>query len=145
MWTQSRTTKVTEAGKIPTVLPEVKNVKAVPIGMGVFLMWERADNDVEGYKILRSDSSFGEYVEIDNVPRHMQSYIDESVQAGRVYFYKIIAYKFDDESGSAKEIRVRTFLTMGAEETGKLNAPKNVRAEGKSVSSIKVSWEELDA
>ncbi|WP_161628822.1 vWA domain-containing protein [Thalassobacillus devorans] len=70
------------------------------------LTWE-AERSSKGYEIYRSPEEDGEYELIDVVEgKFTEGYIDEDVQTGEVFFYKVRYYKNNSKSPFSDPIKV---------------------------------------
>lgn len=82
-------------------------VTVVP-GMGrVFLTWnENKERDLAGYYVYRSAKSGKDYVRLTDKPLSRSTFSDETVTAGKVYYYVITAVdQAGNESARSKEYK----------------------------------------
>jgi hypothetical protein len=57
----------------------------------VSLSWNASTSTVAGYNVYRGSQTGGPYVAVNTAPETSTSYIDNSVTAGRTYFYVVTA------------------------------------------------------
>jgi fibronectin type 3 domain-containing protein len=91
-------------------------------------------NDATKYKIYRSDSAEGPYTHKDT--RENPPYKDSLLKAGTTYYYKVAAVNGRGESPQSGSVSAKTMTSSG----NSPGTPSNVKAEGASSSTIRVSW-----
>ena len=106
----------------PTLVAKSNGLKQIK------LTWKAVKN-AEGYRIQRATAKNGKYVNIKTVTASTKSYIDKNREAGKTYFYRLVAYK-----GTAKN----TSLIVSAKSG--LSKPVMKTTATSTVSSIKISW-----
>lgn len=71
-------------------------------GTGIRLNWTAGNTSgVDGYKIFRSSSASGGFIEIGRVISGITIYIDTTVTVGQTFYYVVRAYKGNLESASS--------------------------------------------
>ncbi|ADY57262.1 cell wall binding repeat 2-containing protein [Syntrophobotulus glycolicus DSM 8271] len=100
------------------------------------LTWEKVD-DATSYYVYRSISSNGTYSKIGSIKG--TSYTDdEDLDPGKKYYYKVRAHSSAGTSAYSDKVYATTDKNGGAD------APENLKAESKSASQIKLTWDEVD-
>lgn len=78
--------------QVKTPLAQTKLKKVNYTGKTIKLSWNKVNN-IKGYKIYRATSENGKYSKIATVSAKKTSYTDKKLSQGKVYFYRIRAYK----------------------------------------------------
>jgi fibronectin type 3 domain-containing protein len=113
--------------KIPTVPSNVETATLSTTSIQVF--WD-AVYGVETYKVYMSNSSSGTYNLLENSDTNY--FVHHGVNQGAMYFYKVSAANVFGESALSGFILGEIKIP---------DAPKTVKAEALSESSIKISWD----
>ncbi|MBD3335859.1 MAG: SUMF1/EgtB/PvdO family nonheme iron enzyme [Candidatus Eisenbacteria bacterium] len=69
------------------------------------LRWEDVSDDERGFSIERSLQPASGFAEIDTVEADVTSYRDESVEAGGVYYYRVLSYNANGMSDPSVVVR----------------------------------------
>ena len=101
----------------------------------VTLSWKK-QKDITGYEIYRSTKKNGTYARVAVVNANKNKYIDNKLESGKKYYYRIRAYKVDGEhyiTGSFSMVK------------GVITKPKatNVKVTASNKQAI-VSWKKID-
>ncbi len=78
--------------KTKTPLAQTKLKKAKYTGKTIKLSWNKVNN-IKGYRIYRATSENGKYKKIATTSAKKTSYTDKKLSQGKVYFYRVRAYK----------------------------------------------------
>lgn len=70
------------------------------------LSWLDTASNESGFRVERADEG-GPFIGVTNLPPNSSSFLDNSVQAGRTYRYRIIASNTGGESPSTSEVSVK--------------------------------------
>ena len=79
-------------------IPAVINLTATESSGDVNLSWNTADPNSDYYNVYRADTKQGNYTKINPSNVSNEYYTDDTVQAGKIYFYKVSSV-----DGSGKE------------------------------------------
>ncbi|HAS41328.1 MAG TPA: hypothetical protein DCS93_12655 [Microscillaceae bacterium] len=80
------------------------------------LSWTTTNTSVDGYKIERTDDENKGYAEVADVSRNSLEYIDQNLESGKTYFYRIRSFKGSSFSQYSNRIGANTLVT-GINET----------------------------
>ena len=95
-----------------------------------------AASDATKYKVFRLNPASGDYTHIETVVK--PPYKDSGLKANTTYSYRVTAVNGRGESPPSGSVSATTMSSSG---TGNLPAtPSNVKAEGASSSTIRISW-----
>ena len=94
-------------------------------GGGVSLTWNVVNlSTLQGYNIYRTETENGSFAKIASVARNSTSYVDQTVENGHSYWYKVVAYDNSGKESSqtnVAEVRINTdpviVITGGAQYT----------------------------
>ena len=89
------------------------------------------------YQVFRSDAENGKYVKLGTYDSKTFSSISRSLGCGTTYYYKVRAYRW--VSGE----RVFSDFSKIVSAKPVLSAPSNVKAVGKSATTIGISWNKV--
>ena len=105
-----RSDSVSEDIMVSVALPQKPtNLTAVSMSnTQVRLSWKDNSDNEETFRILRSDRTGGTYAVIAEVGKNSVAYLDNTVQAGTNYYYRVEAVNSIGSSGSSAETGVRT-------------------------------------
>ena len=92
--------------------PDLKpRISAAAKGCSASLKWDAVPG-ADGYEVLRSTSSAGEYETVDTVSGGTLKYTDNTLKMGRSYYYRVIAYRIVEDTRVdtqfSEEIKVTT-------------------------------------
>jgi formylglycine-generating enzyme required for sulfatase activity len=99
------------------------------------LVWDDNSNDELGFIIERRSGDFGAFSRIDSVEADTTTYIDEGLQPGSLYQYRICAYNQGGESAYSNISGAETFELLPV-------PPENLEATAQSAFSISLNWED---
>jgi len=98
------------------------------------LAWKDNADDEEGYKIERKTSAVGSiFAPLDTVGPNVTSFTDTSVMALSTYFYRVVGFNVDGQSGYSNEVSATTLPNAP-------EAPSNLTATALSNTQIKLVW-----
>ena len=98
----------------------------------VKVTWKKIDG-VDGYYVYRSNSRYVNYKKIATVKA--ASYLDKNLKGGRVYYYKVAAYK-------GKSIGVQS-AARSKKIGGKVSTPKMKFTRNVSKRMFTISWNKI--
>ncbi len=81
--------------QLKTPIAKTKMKRSKYTGPKIIIKWKKINN-VDGYKLYRATSPNGKYKKIAKLSSNATSYADKKLSQGRVYFYKIRAFKNKD-------------------------------------------------
>lgn len=118
----------TTTGAPPVTKPNApSDLSASPIsGNAVILTWKDNSDNEAGFKLERSLTQVGGYMEIDDIPANTTSYQNTELTSGTHYFYRIKAYNTAGDSSYSSLADVTTLTeTTGQPKTEppKINPP----------------------
>ncbi len=93
------------------------------------LVWDNNEN-VNGYKILRSTSKKGKFSKIVDITEN--SYINNNLTYGKTYYYKVISY--DEEKSTTSNIVSKKVVP---------NKVENLKISSVGKTNIKISWNKV--
>ena len=96
----------------------------------VSLAWDDCSNNESGFIIERKTGVSGSYSELANLNQDAESYTDNSVQEGTLYYYRIKAFNSSAASVYSNEVEAVTILIP----------PSSLSLDVLSASQIKLSW-----
>lgn len=125
---------------IPTVTPHLatpQNCKAQSVGYdSIKVTWSSVLN-AEGYYIYRSTSKSGGYTKIKTITGgNATSYIDKKLVAGKIYYYKIVAYS----KASGATVKSASSLVVYAKPT--VPRVTTLKAKGYAGGKVRLTWKE---
>ena len=97
-------------GSVST-FPAPLNLTATFVDSIVILVWQDNNNYEEGFVIERKVDE-GDYEEIATVGQDMTTYIDENVEMGIIYFYRVYAFAQGYQSEYSNEILILCTLDI---------------------------------
>lgn len=78
-----------------TPIAKTKMKRSKYTGPKIIIKWKKLD-DIDGYKLYRATSPNGKYKKIAKLSPNTTSYTDKKLSQGKVYFYRIRAFKNKD-------------------------------------------------
>lgn len=111
------------------------------------LSWtDTLDNDESGYKILRSENPFKDFVEVDDLAQgDMEAYFDTKLTPATTYYYQVRAYlklsysdypEFENQYIYSEPSNIASATTDGV-----IIRPRNLTATAQSASQIDLKWD----
>ncbi len=102
------------------------------------LTWKKVDG-AQGYKVYRSESEKGNYVEITDIKNgNSTTWSDSNLTTGKTYYYKLTAYQADIVSADSNVVSVKPV----AEQQNILKAT-TVKATVVSYNQVKLTWKKV--
>lgn len=121
-----------EALLTPLVLLPPSDVEATPVSTNqVDLSWDDDSSMDSGFKIERRLSG-GMYSQIATVSADTTTYMDQSLDEGTAYTYRVSAFNDTDDSDHSDEAHATTFPA----------APSGLSASAVSSNQVNLSWED---
>jgi hypothetical protein len=102
----------------------------------ISLSWVDNSNNEDGFKVERSTSPTGPFVEIADLPNDTTTYSDVGLVYNTTYHYRIIGYNTDNTSAPA---------SLSATTTNDLLSPSGLTASPTSNSTIDLNWQDNTA
>lgn len=103
---------------------------------GVKLAWTAsATNDIDGYKVFRSDKENSGYKKIGETKKAIVEFLDDTVVSATTYYYQVRAIKSTEQSASSNTASVTTPSDIGPAK------PTNFRATDVTTNSIAYAWD----
>jgi len=116
----------------PPTAPENLHTTVIRYGY-VKLKWDITSDNEVGFKIERSYSPEGDWIEVVLTAAEMDSCVDASVIPLTTYYYRVYAFNYIGVSDYSNVIEVNTPL-------GPPNAPTNLDSVGATLISIEIRW-----
>lgn len=127
---------VTSQCTVNVLIPAPQNVEIENISETVIsLKWDKVEN-AKGYMIYRSNSRDGEFEAYEKSGAGKTEFVDEELEPGTRYYYKIQTL--------AKKEEYNSDLTEAVYTTARIAAPKNVVASNFIAASLRVTWDKVD-
>ncbi len=101
----------------------------------ILLSWDPTSTIETSYLIERSIDSLFESYEQFEIESDQYEYLDESLELGATYYYRVRAKSSDEISRSTLHIRTGV--------TEEVKIPENLFSKNLSVNSVKISWTDL--
>lgn len=127
---------VTAQCAVNVLIPAPQNVKIENVSETVIsLSWDKVEK-AKGYIVYRTDSIDGEFEEYKKLSPSKNSFVDEDLEAGKRYYYRI-------QTVAAKE-EYNSDLTETVYTTARIAAPKNVSVSNFIAASSRITWGKVD-
>jgi len=92
----------------PTTGGDPFHLEATISGGGVSLSWTEVNiSSLQGYSIYRSESENSGFTKLASVTKHTNSYVDQTIENGHSYWYKVTATSYGQESSQTNIVPVR--------------------------------------
>lgn len=127
----TKESQLSEKIDVATELLVPSNLKVSASNSKVFLDWYSV-KDATGYKIYRSESEKGEYVQIGESKSN--SYEDKNLESGKNYYYRVKAFKGKSESAFSYIVYVKSGM----------GSPRNINVTPNGVNGIVVTWDRVE-
>lgn len=106
-----------------------------PAKRGIKLTWKASTTtDIDGYMLFRSETKGKAYTKTGQVDKSKLEYLDQTVQAGKTYYYIARAYKGSSQSYSSNEASAAVPADAGP------SLPTGLKVSFFSDTKIKVGW-----
>lgn len=125
-------------GTVVQVLAAPQSVKATVNNYNTVTITFQSVEDADGYYIYRSTSSNGNFSKIGTADKSSKSFKDTGLTTGKVYYYKVEAYKAGTSVVSAG------IMNGAVSAKPVLSVPVSVKAVSKSYTSIVVTWDKVE-
>lgn len=95
---------------IPTTVPDapISLTSTAQTKSSISLRWQDRSINEKGFKIFRSTSPEGGFVEIASLTANVNNFTDNSLKPGTNYFYKVLAYNDIGNSNETSVLRIAT-------------------------------------
>ncbi len=105
----------------------------------ISLGWEDNAGNEQGFKLYRSTSMSSGYREVATLAANTISYVDNNLNAGTTYYYKLLAFNQDGNSDYSPVLAISTLASQAPEEPA---APSSLAETSLSETTISLGWED---
>ena len=116
------------------------NLKAKLVSNVVNLSWNKISG-ASGYEIYRATSQTGKYTKISNAPANWISLKNSSVEKGKTYYYKMVAFKTDSNGKKNYGLYSKVVsVKIPGTSVQTVKAPTSVSADVLGSTSMRIKW-----